>query len=41
MAQDPRIDAYLAALPADQQEALQRLREQIARVAPDAVETIS
>lgn len=41
MADDPRIDDYLATLPADQQEALQRLRSQIARVVPDAVETIS
>ena len=35
------IDAYLAALPPDQCEALQRLRGQIRQVAPDAVETIS
>ena len=41
MAHDPRIDAYLATLPADQREALQRLRFQIARVVPDAEETIS
>ena len=38
---DPRIDEYLAALPADQRDALQLLRAQIARAAPDAVETIS
>jgi len=38
---DPRIDTYLANLPADQRETLQRLRAQIARLAPDAVETIS
>ncbi|HEX2221881.1 MAG TPA: DUF1801 domain-containing protein [Candidatus Limnocylindria bacterium] len=41
MEQDPRIDSYLAALPADQREALQRLRAQVARVVPDAEETIS
>ena len=41
MTHDPRIDAYLATLPADQQEALQRLRARIASVVPDAVETIS
>jgi uncharacterized protein YdhG (YjbR/CyaY superfamily) len=41
MTHDPRIDAYLATLPASQREALQRLRFQIARVVPDAVETIS
>lgn len=38
---DSRIDAYLAALPADQRELLQRLRAQIARVVPDATETMS
>jgi uncharacterized protein YdhG (YjbR/CyaY superfamily) len=38
---DPRIDEYLAALPADQGDALQLLRAQIARAAPEAVETIS
>jgi len=38
---DSRIDAYLATLPADQHEALQRLRVQITRLVPDAVETIS
>jgi uncharacterized protein YdhG (YjbR/CyaY superfamily) len=41
MTRDPRIDAYLAALPADQQEALQRLRAQIRGLLPDADETIS
>jgi uncharacterized protein YdhG (YjbR/CyaY superfamily) len=41
MAHDARIDTYLATLPADQQEVLQRLRGQIARLVPDAVETIS
>jgi len=38
---DARIDAYLATLPPDQQEALQALRKRIARTVPDAVETIS
>ena len=41
MSHDSRIDAYLATLPADQHEALQRLRAQITRLVPDAVETIS
>jgi uncharacterized protein YdhG (YjbR/CyaY superfamily) len=41
MAQDSRIDAYLAILPKDQREVLQRLRAQIARLLPDASETIS
>jgi uncharacterized protein YdhG (YjbR/CyaY superfamily) len=38
---DSPIDDYLAALPPDQHEALQRLRAQIAGLVPDAVETIS
>jgi uncharacterized protein YdhG (YjbR/CyaY superfamily) len=38
---DPRVDAYLAPLPADQQQVLSKLRADIARLAPDAVETIS
>lgn len=41
MAHDARIDAYLTTLPANQREALQRLRAQVARTVPDAVETIS
>jgi len=41
MARDERIDAYLAQRPADQRELLQRVRDQIARLVPDAVETIS
>lgn len=41
MPNDPRIDAYLATLPADQQEALQRLRRQIAQLVPGTVETMS
>jgi uncharacterized protein YdhG (YjbR/CyaY superfamily) len=35
------IDARLVALPADQGAALQALRQAIARVAPEATETIS
>ena len=41
MAHDSPIDTYLSTLPADQHEALQRLRAQIARLVPDAAETIS
>ena len=41
MAPDPRIDDYLAKLPADQRDALDRLRAQIARLLPTANETIS
>ncbi len=41
VAHDSPIDAYLATLPAVQREALQRLRTQVARLVPDAVETIS
>lgn len=36
-----QIDAYLAALPADQRDALRHLRTTIAVVAPDAVEAVS
>ncbi len=35
------VDAYLAALPADKQAALQKLRKQIHAAAPGAVETMS
>ena len=38
---DPRVDAYLAALPDDQREVLEKLRADVARLVPDAVETIS
>src|SRR5262245_49888960 len=38
---DPRVDAYLAALPADQRELLERVSDQIRTVLPDAEETIS
>jgi len=41
VADDSPIDAYLATLPTSQRDALQHLRAQIARLAPDAVETIS
>jgi uncharacterized protein YdhG (YjbR/CyaY superfamily) len=41
MADESPIDAYMATLPADQREALQRLRAQVARLVPDAVELIS
>jgi uncharacterized protein YdhG (YjbR/CyaY superfamily) len=41
MAADPRIDAYLSTLAADQRELLQRIRGRIARLLPDANETIS
>ena len=41
MQMDPRVDAYLAALPAEQRELLQALRERIAALAPQAVDTIS
>jgi uncharacterized protein YdhG (YjbR/CyaY superfamily) len=35
------VDDYLASLPPAQRDALRRVREAVARVAPDAVETIS
>jgi uncharacterized protein YdhG (YjbR/CyaY superfamily) len=41
MGRDPAVDAYLASLPKDQQAALQRVRTEVARIVPDAVETIS
>jgi uncharacterized protein YdhG (YjbR/CyaY superfamily) len=41
LARDPRVDAYLSALPADQRELLERVRGQIERVVPEATETIS
>lgn len=41
MGRDPAVDAYLASLPQDQQEALERVRNEVARLVPDAVETIS
>lgn len=41
MTKDPRVDADLAALPAEQRELLQALRERVAAVAPEAVDTIT
>jgi len=41
MTHDPPVDEYLATLPPDQRETLQRLRAQVGRVVPEAVETIS
>jgi uncharacterized protein YdhG (YjbR/CyaY superfamily) len=41
MPPDPRVDAYLATLPAEQQEVLGKLRARIQKLAPEAEETIS
>ena len=41
MATDPRVDAYLAALPADQRALLEHVRTVIARIVPDAEQAIS
>jgi uncharacterized protein YdhG (YjbR/CyaY superfamily) len=41
VADESPVDAYLATLPPAQHEALQRLRAQVARLVPDAAETIS
>ena len=41
MATDPRVDAYLDALPQGQRAALQHLRERNRGIVPDAEETIS
>ena len=38
---DPRVDAYLAALPADQRQLLEGVRARIRELVPDAEETIS
>jgi uncharacterized protein YdhG (YjbR/CyaY superfamily) len=38
---DPRVDAYLAALPADQRQLLEGVRAAIRRLVPDAEDTIS
>ena len=38
---DPRVDQYLTALPDDQRAVLQKLRSDVARLVPDAEETIS
>ena len=37
----PTVDEYLADLPPEQRDLLQGLRERIARLVPDATETIS
>ena len=41
MATDPRVDAYLEALPQDQRALLEHVRQVIARVVPDAEQAIS
>jgi uncharacterized protein YdhG (YjbR/CyaY superfamily) len=41
MVTDSRVDAYLAALPADQRELLEALRRRIVTLAPNAVETFA
>jgi uncharacterized protein YdhG (YjbR/CyaY superfamily) len=41
MTPDPRVDAYLAEQPLGHRQILQRLREQVRALAPDADETIS
>jgi uncharacterized protein YdhG (YjbR/CyaY superfamily) len=41
MATDPRVDAYLDALPDAPRAALQELRRTIQAAAPDAIETIA
>ena len=41
MTEDAPIDAYLATLPADERAALQRVREQVKRLVPDAEEGLS
>lgn len=38
---DPRVDAYLAALPPEHRILLEDLRQRVAALAPEAVETIS
>lgn len=40
-ATDPRVDAYLAALPTDQRQLLEDVRATVRRLVPDAEETIS
>ncbi|HMJ80079.1 MAG TPA: DUF1801 domain-containing protein [Candidatus Dormibacteraeota bacterium] len=41
MKADPRVDAYLAGRPDEQRALLQQLRERIARIVPEAEESIS
>lgn len=38
---DPRVDAYLAALPDEQRAQLVHLRQRLAEIVPQATETIS
>ena len=40
-ATDPGVDAYLAALPADQRSLLAAVRERVRALAPEATELIS
>ena len=35
------VDGYVASRPAEQRKALERLRRQVSRLVPDAIETIS
>ena len=41
MTVDPRVDAYLATLPADQRDLLEGVRRRVKQLVPDADETIS
>jgi len=41
MAADPRVDAYLSALPPEQQRPLRKLRADIANLVPEATEVIT
>ncbi len=41
MAADPRVDTYLAGLPAEQRDLLEAVRRRVIAVAPNATETIS
>lgn len=41
MPSDPRVDAYLAGLPAEQRDLLEALRRHVVALAPDAVETVA
>jgi uncharacterized protein YdhG (YjbR/CyaY superfamily) len=41
MQTDPRVDDYLAGLPAEQRIVLQALRERVAALVPEAEDTIS
>jgi uncharacterized protein YdhG (YjbR/CyaY superfamily) len=41
MTTDPRVDAYLAAQPAEHRRLLQALRDRLAAAVPDGTETIS